>query len=114
MTPSESERTSLSVVEEANLRTVLVRYKTTPEHAAANEAAIHAAFEELRTRAPVGSRYTSSRTEDATFVHLATVDAPPNPLFSLPAFAAFQKQLEAHFLERPVTLELRAVDSYGG
>jgi hypothetical protein len=27
---------------------------------------------------------------------------------------AFQKQLEGRFLERPVTTELRAVDSYAG
>ena len=96
------------------MKTVLVRYRTTPEHAAANEAAIHAVFDELRARAPAGFRYTSYRTDDATFVHVATVDAPENPHFTLPAFAAFQRQLEGRYLERPVTLELRAVDSYGG
>jgi hypothetical protein len=96
------------------VRTVLVRYKTTPEHAAANEAAIHAVFDELRARTPGGFRYTSYRTDDATFVHVATVEAGKNPLFELPAFAAFQKQLEGHLVERPVTLEIRAVDSYGG
>jgi hypothetical protein len=96
------------------VKTVLVRYRTTPEHAGANEAAIHAVFDELRSRVPGGFRYTSYRTDDATFVHVATLDAPENPLFGLPAFAAFQRQLEGRFLERPVTLELRAVDSYGG
>ncbi|HVU52097.1 MAG TPA: hypothetical protein VHL80_15470 [Polyangia bacterium] len=96
------------------MRTVLVRYKTTPEHGAANEAAIHAVFDELRARHPAGFRYTSYRTEDATFVHIATVEAGKSPLFELPAFAAFQKQLEGHLVERPVTLEISAVDSYGG
>lgn len=96
------------------MKTVLVRYKVTPEHTGANEAAIHAVFDELRSRAPAGFRYTSYRTDDATFVHVATVDAGGNPLFELPAFQAFQKQLEGHFVERPVTLEIRAVDSYAG
>ena len=94
------------------MRTVLVRYKVTPEHASANEAAIHAVFDELRAHVPTGFRYTSYRTEDATFVHIATVEAAKNPLFELPAFLAFQKQLEGHFVERPVTLEIHAVDSY--
>jgi hypothetical protein len=94
------------------VRTVLVRYKVTPEHASANEAAIHTVFDELRSRHPEGFRYTSYRTEDATFVHIATVEAAKNPLLELPAFQAFQKQLEGHFIERPVTLEIKAVDSY--
>jgi len=96
------------------VRTVLVRYKITPEHAGANEAAIHAVFDALRAQHPAGFRYTSYRTEDATFVHIATVEAAKNPLFELPAFQAFQKQLEGHFVERPVTLEIAAVDSYAG
>jgi hypothetical protein len=96
------------------VKTVLVRYKTTPEHAGANEAAIHAVFDELRARTPAGFRYTSYRMPDATFVHIATIDATENPLFALPAFMAFQKQLDGHFVERPVTLELQPVDSYGG
>ena len=94
------------------MKTVLVRYKTTPTHAAANEAAIHAVFDELRARTPAGFRYTSYRTDDATFVHIATVDAPENPLLALPAFVAFQKQLEGQFVERPAVTELRVVDSY--
>jgi hypothetical protein len=96
------------------MKTVLVRYKVTPEHAAANEAAIHAVFDELRARTPGGIRYTSYRAADGTFCHLATIEAAQNPLLSLPAFAAFQKQLEGRFVERPVTLELTPVDSYAG
>ena len=96
------------------MKTILVRYKTTPTHAAANEAAIHAVFDELRARTPGGLRYTSYRTDDATFVHVATIDAPENPLLALPAFVAFQKQLEGQFVERPVVTELRVVDSYPG
>jgi hypothetical protein len=96
------------------LKTILVRYKTTSEHVAANEAAIHAVFDQLRSRAPTGLRYTSFQADDSTFVHIATVTGPENPLLTLPAFVAFQKQLEGHFVERPVVTELSAVDSYAG
>ncbi len=96
------------------MKTILVRYKTTPEHVAANEAAIHAVFDQLRSQAPAGLRYTSFRAGDSTFVHIATVEGTENPLLALPAFVAFQKQLEGHFVERPAVTELSAVDSYGG
>lgn len=96
------------------MRTVLVRYKTTPAHAAANEAAIHAVFDELRRRAPGGFRYTTFRgADEGTFFHLATVEGAENPLFALPQFAAFQKQLEGQLVEPPVTTVLSVVDSYG-
>jgi hypothetical protein len=97
------------------MKTIMVKYRTTPEHAAANEAAIRAVFDELRSRTPAGLRYTSFRTgDDGTFIHVASVDAPENPLLTLPAFLAFQKQLQGRFVDPPVTTELRAVDSYGG
>jgi hypothetical protein len=96
------------------VRTILVRYKTTPAHASANEAAIHAVFDELRAKTPAGLRYTSFRgTDPGTFFHLATIDAAENPLLTLPSFVAFQKQLQGHFVEPPVTTELAAVDAYG-
>jgi hypothetical protein len=96
------------------VKTIHVRYKTTPEHVAANEAAIHAVFDELRARAPAGLRYSSFRDEDGWFVHLAAFEGAENPLLGLPAFAEFQRQLEGHFLERPVVTVLAPVDSYAG
>jgi hypothetical protein len=96
------------------MRTVLVRYRTTPEHAAANEEAIHAVFDALRTNPPAEFKYASYRTDDATFVHIATVGGGKNPLLELPAFAAFQRGLEGNLLEPPTTIEIHAVDSFGG
>jgi quinol monooxygenase YgiN len=97
------------------MKTVMVRYKTLPAQAAANETLVHAVFDELRARAPGGLRYATYRLDDGvTFVHIATVESTgDNPLVSLPAFKAFQKQLEDRCVEQPVLTELSAVDAYG-
>ena len=101
------------------MRTVLVRYKTAPAHAAANEALVHAVFDELRARTPEGIRYATYRLEDGvSFVHLATLasasaSAEDNPLTSLPSFKAFQAELKSRCVELPVVTTLLAVDSYG-
>jgi len=96
------------------MRTVMVRYKTAKEHADTNAALVRAVFEELRTRAPSGLRYTSYRLEDGvSFVHIATVDVPgDNPLVSLPAFKAFQQGIKERCVEPPVVTEMSAVGSY--
>jgi hypothetical protein len=97
------------------MKTIMVRYKTTEAHAQANEALVHAVFNELRSRAPKGLRYATYRLADgATFVHIATLESPDeNPLAVLPAFKAFQKELKDRCVEPPVVTELSAVDSYG-
>jgi len=99
------------------MRTVLVRYKTAPAHAAANEALVHAVFDELRARTPEGIRYATYRLEDGvSFVHLATLasaSAEDNPLTSLPSFKAFQAEQKSRCVELPVVTTLLAVDSYG-
>jgi hypothetical protein len=97
------------------MRTIMVRYKTTEAHGGANEAAIRAVFDELRAHHPAGLRYTSYRLADGvSFIHIATVATPAeNPLTSLPAFKAFQKQLEGRCVEPPVVTELPPIDSYG-
>jgi len=97
------------------MKTVMVRYKTKEGQAAANEALVHAVFDELRARAPGGLRYASYRLDDgATFVHIATVEVSgDNPLTSLPAFQAFQSGIRERCSEGPVVTELARVDSYG-
>jgi hypothetical protein len=96
------------------MRTVMVRYTTAQEHAAANEALVRAVFDELRARAPAGLRYASYRLPDAvTFVHIATLDsADANPLTSLPSFKAFQAEHKQRCVEQPVVTELALVGSY--
>lgn len=94
-------------------KTIMVRYKTLPAHADANEALIKAVFAQLHERAPKGLRYTSMRHEDGTFVHVATVEGDDNPLVGLPAFKAFQKDMKERCAEQPVVAEVKIVGSYG-
>src|ERR1700733_14832679 len=97
------------------VKTIMVRYKTSDAHADANEALVHAVFDELRARAPAGIRYATYRLADGgSFVHIATLDGEDhNPLTGLPAFKAFQKDLKDRCLEPPLVTELFAVDAYG-
>ena len=96
-------------------KTILVRYKTSEAQADANEALVHAVFDELRARAPEGLRYATYRLADGvSFVHLATVATPEaNPLLSLPAFKAFQAGIRDRCVEPPVASDVTLVDSYG-
>jgi quinol monooxygenase YgiN len=96
------------------MRTVLVRYKTSVEHAAADEALIRAVFDELRSRAPGSLRYATYRLADGvTFIHLATHTAPDaNALVGLPSFKAFQAHLATRCVEPPVVTELSPIESY--
>jgi hypothetical protein len=97
------------------MKTIMVRYKTSEAKGDANEALVRAVFEELRTRAPAGIRYTSYRLSDGvTFIHVATIETPDdNPLAALPSFKAFQGQLRDRCVEPPVVTELSVIGSYG-
>jgi quinol monooxygenase YgiN len=92
----------------------MVRYKTKAAQADANEALVRAVFAELKSRAPGGLHYTTYRMDDGvSFVHIATREAgEKNPLATLPAFKAFQKELEARCVEPPVFSELTTVGAY--
>ena len=98
------------------MKTIMVRYKTSEAQADANEALVHAVFDELRARTPDGIRYATYRLPDrVTFLHVATVDSlDDNPLVALPAFKAFQAKLKERCVEPPVVTELTPVDSYSG
>jgi hypothetical protein len=95
------------------MKTIMVRYKTKPEHAQTNAALVRAVFEALRSQAPSGVCYASYCLEDGvSFVHIAT-HVEPNPLSALPAFQAFQARIKERLEEPPVISELFAVGSYG-
>jgi hypothetical protein len=93
----------------------MVRYKTAEGRAAENEALVHAVFDELRSRTPVGLEYASYRLADGvTFVHIATHHAAgDDPLTALPAFKAFQRDIRSRCVEAPVVTELAPIDAYG-
>ena len=96
------------------MRTIMVRYKTSEAQADENEALVRAVFAELKARDPGGLRYATFRLPDkVTFLHVATVEAPDaNPLTTLPAFLAFQKNIKDRCVEPPVVTELSPVGSY--
>jgi hypothetical protein len=95
------------------MKTIMVRYKTKPEHAETNAALVRPVFESLRQQAPAGICYASYRLEDGvSFVHVAT-HAAPNPLSTLPAFQVFQAQINERIDEPPVVTELFAAGSDG-
>ncbi|NND02569.1 MAG: hypothetical protein HKN91_07265 [Acidimicrobiia bacterium] len=74
---------------------VVVRYKTKPESADANHALVAAVFEELAAVDPGGVRYATLRLADNTFIHIADIEADPNPLGSIAAFGEFQREIGA-------------------
>jgi hypothetical protein len=96
------------------MKTIMVRYRTTEAHAETNVALVHAVYDALRAKAPDGFHYATYRLADgATFVHIATHDAPgDNPLQALPEFQAFQTRLRENCVEPPALTELTRVDSY--
>lgn len=96
------------------MKTLMVRYKTHPEHADTNARLIHAVFDELRSLTPDGIRYTTYRLADGvTFIHLASHAHDPSRLTSLPAFKAFQANIKERCAEPPLVTELSILDSYG-
>ena len=97
------------------MRRVMVRYRVTSERAAENEALIAAVFEQLARERPEGLRYASYKLADGvTFVHLASIEHPDrNPLRELAAFRAFIAAIDDRCEDRPVSVDLTEIGSYG-
>ena len=69
----------------------LIRYRTRPEQADANEELIRAVYEELRQTQPDGLSYATFRLADqVTFLHLVRTEQDPSPLLAVRAFGEFQ------------------------
>ncbi len=73
--------------------TVVVRYRPKEDRADENQALVEAVFAELNAADPGGVRYATYRLADGTFLHIADVEADPNPLSNIGAFAEFQKEI---------------------
>ena len=73
--------------------TVVVRYRPKADRADENQALVEAVFAELNAADPGGVRYATYRLADGTFVHIADVEADPNPLGGIAAFAQFQADI---------------------
>ncbi len=98
------------------MKTLMIRYKTKADQAAANEALVHAVYDELRSRRLPGLKYGTFRLDDGvTFIHIAVMETPEagDALTSLPAFKAFQKDIKSRCVEGPEPMTLTQVESYG-
>ena len=73
------------------MSTIVVRYRPRPDQADHNQELIEQVFAQLTDEQPDGLRYACFRLDDGTFVHIADVEADPNPLGGIAAFAAFQE-----------------------
>ena len=94
-------------------RTLIIRYRTRPEAADENSRLVEAVFSSLAELKPTGFSYTTYRLADGeTFVHIARLDGPDNPLATLPAFAEFQRDLAQRCLEQPAPSQATVVGSY--
>jgi len=97
------------------MSTVVVRYRTEADRADENQRLVEAVFAELAAGDPGGVRYATFRLADDTFVHIADVQADPNPLGSVEAFAAFQAELGDRCVEGggPDPQPAQLVGAYG-
>ena len=85
----------------------IIRYRTRPEQAAANEELIRAVYEELGKTQPDGLSYATFLLADqVTFLHLVRAGQGPSPLLAVRAFGEFQA---GH--RRPVRPAPRSVNS---
>ena len=93
---------------------VVVRYRTRPDAADENARLVEEVFSALAEADPGDFRYTTFRLADGvTFVHVAQLAGPENPLRSLPAFAEFQRELPQRCVEQPAPSAATVVGSYG-
>jgi hypothetical protein len=91
----------------------LIRYRTKPEQAAANEELVRAVFAELNDAQPDGLSYATFKLADqVTFVHLVQADQMPSPLVAVKAFGEFQAGIAARCEHLPVREELTPIGTY--
>ncbi len=69
---------------------IVVQYRPKVDQADHNQQLVEEVFAELAATHPDGVRYATFRLEDGSFLHIADVEADPNPLGAIAAFARFQ------------------------
>lgn len=76
------------------MATRIIQYTTTPEAAEENRHLIRAVFAELAERSPAGLDSRCYRLDDdATFIHVVTVDGDDDPLSNIASFGVFMAGL---------------------
>ncbi|HWF09041.1 MAG TPA: hypothetical protein VG297_11290 [Bryobacteraceae bacterium] len=96
------------------MKLTVVRYRTKPETADANERLIQAVFHELRGTSREDVRYLSLRLGDGTFIHvsIAETEDGTSPIPRLEAFRAFQSGLKERCIEGPQQSDAAIVGNY--
>ena len=95
------------------MQQAIIRYRTRPEQAAANEELIRAVYEELAKTQPDGLSYATFLLADqVTFLHLVAADQTPSPLLAVRAFGEFQTGIADRCDQLPVRDQLTTIGSY--
>ena len=91
----------------------LIRYRTKPDQADANEKLVRVVYAELHRTRPDGFRYATLRLDDeVTFVHIALSERDPSPILTVRAFGEFQAGVRDRCDEPPVARSFTEVGSY--
>ena len=93
-------------------RTVLVRYRVRAEAVAQNLEMVRAVYKELSVANPEGLRYSTYRMDGQSFLHVAVIDGPGNPLDDVTAFRTFSAGIAERCEEGPEVVEGEIVGSY--
>lgn len=70
---------------------IVVHYRPKADQADHNQQLVEDVFAELTAADPGGVKYATFRLEDGSFIHIADVEADPNPLSQVAAFGKFQE-----------------------
>ena len=92
----------------------LIRYRTRPDRADANQKLVEAVFAELKARAPQDVRYLVLRATEGRFFHLVALEPgeEASPVASLPSFREFQKALKERCVELPESSEVTIIGNH--
>ncbi len=95
------------------MKRVVVRYRLKADRVAEHEALLLPVFEELERSRPEGLSYEAMKLADGvSYVHIATLAGPENPLVALASFKAFSADIRARCEEPPAPSDGTLVGSY--
>lgn len=90
----------------------LIRYRTKPERTDENRRLVEAVFAALAANPIAGVRYATLADDQGNFAHLVSIEGEKNPLFELPAFQAFQENVEDRIADGPHIDQMTLVGNF--
>ncbi|HUJ65607.1 MAG TPA: hypothetical protein VLX59_08735 [Acidimicrobiales bacterium] len=82
-------------------RAVVVRYRVKADALAQNVELVRAVYDEPAATRPEGLRDSTYRVDERTFVHVAVIEGPGNPLDDVTAFRMFSAGISEPCQEGP-------------